>query len=65
MALEYIISQPTMVSVLPTITSEQELDEWAVCGGRYLSKEDMSKLKDLYENNFYYEPVPASASTTG
>ncbi len=55
LALEYIISQPTMVAVLPTITSEKELDEFAACGGCYLTVEEMARVKDLYEHNFYIE----------
>jgi len=59
-ALRFILAQPQMTVVIPTITNEAELREYAgaadVSG---LSDDELARVGDLYERNFDVEPVSA------
>jgi aryl-alcohol dehydrogenase-like predicted oxidoreductase len=57
-ALKFILAQPAIACVLPTITNEQELEEWAAASGKPdLSGEDLARIDELYERNFDVEPL--------
>ncbi len=59
-AIKYILADKTVASVLPNITSLQELEEYALASDRPdLTQDDLDRVADLYRNNFYLEPVAA------
>jgi diketogulonate reductase-like aldo/keto reductase len=46
--------------VLPTVTNEADLEEWAAASDMPdLTAEDLARLDELYERNFDVEPVSA------
>jgi aryl-alcohol dehydrogenase-like predicted oxidoreductase len=59
-SLRFILAQPQMAVVVPTITNEQELREYAgaseVPG---LSDEELGRVAELYDRNFDVTPVSA------
>jgi aryl-alcohol dehydrogenase-like predicted oxidoreductase len=57
-ALKFILAQPEIACVLPTVTSADELEEWAAASGEPdLSDADLDRIDVLYERNFDVEPV--------
>jgi len=57
-ALKFILAQEAIASVLPTVTTVEELDEWAAASGEPdLSDDDLARVTELYERNFDVEPV--------
>src|SRR5436190_8747880 len=59
-ALEVLLSQDAIACVLPTVTSADELEEWAATSGKPdLSADDLDRIAALYERNFDVEPVSA------
>ena len=57
-ALKFILAQEAIACVLPTVTSVEELDEWAAASGEPdLSEADLDRIAALYERNFDVEPV--------
>ena len=57
-ALKFILAQPSIACVLPTITNGAELEEWAAASdGPGLRAEDLERISALYERNFDVEPV--------
>jgi aryl-alcohol dehydrogenase-like predicted oxidoreductase len=59
-ALRFILAQPQMACVIPTITSEAELREYAGAADvPDLSAEELERLQDLYRRNFDVEPAAA------
>ena len=59
-ALRFILAQPQMAVVIPTITNEAELREYAGAAGvPDLTPDELARLADLYERNFDVEPVSA------
>jgi hypothetical protein len=47
--------------VLPTVTSEAELEDWAAASDRPdLTGEDLARVAELYERNFDVEPFVLS-----
>jgi aryl-alcohol dehydrogenase-like predicted oxidoreductase len=59
-ALRFILAQPQMTVVIPTITSEAELREYAgATDVPELSSDELARLAELYERNFDVEPVGA------
>lgn len=60
-ALRFILAQPAIACVLPTITSEAELREYAGAADvPELTEEELARLSELYERNFDVEPVGAA-----
>jgi hypothetical protein len=44
--------------VLPTVTTAEELEEWAAASGEpALGADDLARIAELYERNFDVEPV--------
>jgi aryl-alcohol dehydrogenase-like predicted oxidoreductase len=57
-ALKFIFAQEAIACVLPTVTTVEELEEWAAASGEpALSAEDLARVEELYERNFDVEPV--------
>jgi len=55
-AIKFCLSQPMVVTVLPNLTTAEEIEEYtAACDGNYLSTLTMDRLSDLYDKNFYLE----------
>ena len=65
-AIKFCLYQDTIVSVLPNITSMEELEEYASAPETpHLLKEESEQLDDLWENGFYLEePSPASSEVS-
>jgi aryl-alcohol dehydrogenase-like predicted oxidoreductase len=59
-ALRFILAQPQMTVVIPTITSEAELREYAGAANvPDLTDEELGRVAELYARNFDVEPVSA------
>jgi aryl-alcohol dehydrogenase-like predicted oxidoreductase len=59
-ALKFILAQPAIACVLPTITDARELEEWASASEQPdLTEEDLARIDQLYARNFDVEPVAA------
>jgi aryl-alcohol dehydrogenase-like predicted oxidoreductase len=59
-ALRYILAQPQMTVVIPTITNETELREYAgATDVPDLNAEELARVGELYERNFDVQPVSA------
>jgi aryl-alcohol dehydrogenase-like predicted oxidoreductase len=57
-ALKFILSQDAIACVLPTITNEADLEEWAAASDKPdLSDDDLARIDELYERNFDVEPL--------
>jgi aryl-alcohol dehydrogenase-like predicted oxidoreductase len=60
LAIKFILSEKTISTVLPTVTSNEELEMFAnISDGKYLDEKEYAQVKDMYSNNFYVE-VPSS-----
>ena len=59
-ALKFILAQPAIACVLPTVSNVADLEEWAAASGEpELTDEDLERIGGLYERNFDVEPVSA------
>jgi aryl-alcohol dehydrogenase-like predicted oxidoreductase len=59
-ALRFILAQPQMSVVIPTITNEDELREYAGAGATpELTDDELARVSELYGRNFDVEPVSA------
>jgi aryl-alcohol dehydrogenase-like predicted oxidoreductase len=59
-ALRFILAQPQMAVVIPTITNEAELREYAGAADvPDLTPDELARVAELYERNFDVEPVSA------
>ncbi|MGZ5308985.1 MAG: aldo/keto reductase, partial [Solirubrobacterales bacterium] len=59
-ALRFILAQPQIATVIPTITSEEELREYAGASEvPELTDDEVARVGELYERNFDVEPVEA------
>jgi len=59
-ALRFVLAQPEMACVIPTITNEDELREYAGASDvQELSAEELGRVAELYERNFDVEPAAA------
>ncbi len=61
-AIQWLLAEPTIVSVLPNIYDVQQLEEFAAAPDcPPLTAEDMARVADLYEHDFYLaEPSAVS-----
>ena len=60
LAIKFILSEKTVSTVLPTVTSIEELEMFAnISDGKYLDEKEYAQVKEMYSNNFYVE-VPSS-----
>jgi aryl-alcohol dehydrogenase-like predicted oxidoreductase len=59
-ALRFILSQPQMTVVIPTITNRAELREYAgATDVPDLTDEELTRVEELYDRNFDVTPVSA------
>ncbi len=60
-AIKFILSQPTVTTVLPNIYDEDQLREFAEAPDKAdLTDEDLVRIEDLYSHDFYLEDTAAS-----
>ncbi len=58
LAIKFILSQLQISVVLPTATSVEEIELFAsLSDGKYLSEQDSARLFEMYDKNFYVEPL--------
>ncbi len=61
-AIQFCLSEPAIASVLPNITSERELEEFAAAPETPpLTADEVARLHDLFDHDFYLEPEEARA----
>jgi aryl-alcohol dehydrogenase-like predicted oxidoreductase len=59
-ALRFVLAQPAIACVLPTVSNAQDLEEWAgASDAPDLTADDLERISELYERNFDVEPVRA------
>ena len=57
-ALKFVLATPEIVSTLPNIYDEEQLEEFAAAPDTPdLTQEELSRIEELYENNFGLEPA--------
>jgi aryl-alcohol dehydrogenase-like predicted oxidoreductase len=57
-ALKFALASPEIVSTLPNIYDEEQLEEFAAASERPdLTEEELARLEELYENNFGLEKL--------
>ena len=58
LAIKFILSQKQISVVLPTMISVEDIEMFAsLSDGNYLSSLEASSVEDMYEKNFYVQPV--------
>jgi aryl-alcohol dehydrogenase-like predicted oxidoreductase len=63
-AIQFVLSQPIIASVLPNITSEAELIQFAEAPDTPpLTQGERARLEDLYQTNFGLERQPVAAES--
>ena len=61
-ALQWVLADPTIVTVLPNIYDEAQLVEFVAATEKpALSEEDLARIAELYDNGFYLEPADVQA----
>lgn len=61
LAIKFILSQPQVSVVLPTMVSAEEIEMFAsISDGRYLSTSESAQLEEMYEKNFFVKPVAST-----
>jgi aryl-alcohol dehydrogenase-like predicted oxidoreductase len=62
MAIQFILSEPSIVSLFPNIYDERQLEEFAAAPDTPpFSAEELRRVADLYTHDFYLETEPAHA----
>lgn len=57
-ALQWILADPSMVTVLPNIYDEDQLAEFAVAPDTPdLTDDELAQVADLFDHGFYLEPT--------
>ena len=57
-ALQFILAQPSISSVLPNIYEEEQLKEFvATLSAPALAEEELRQIEDLYTHEFYLQPA--------
>jgi aryl-alcohol dehydrogenase-like predicted oxidoreductase len=58
LAIKFILSQKQISVILPTMVSIEEIELFAsLSDGRYLNSTEIAKMEEMYEKNFYVEPI--------
>jgi aryl-alcohol dehydrogenase-like predicted oxidoreductase len=58
LAIKFILSQKQVSVVLPTMISVEEIEEFtSLSDGNYLNSIEVARMEEMYEKNFYVEPV--------
>ncbi|HJS82667.1 MAG TPA: aldo/keto reductase, partial [Nitrososphaera sp.] len=61
LAIKFILSQEQISVVLPTMISVEEIEMFAsISDGAYLDNPEAEKLEEMYEKNFYVQPVAST-----
>ncbi|MFQ5969617.1 MAG: aldo/keto reductase [Nitrososphaerales archaeon] len=59
LAIKFILSEKAIATVLPTVTSVEELEMFAdISNGKYLNEKEFEEVREMYNNNFYVK-VPS------
>jgi aryl-alcohol dehydrogenase-like predicted oxidoreductase len=59
-ALKWLLAEPAVPSVLPNIYNLQQLEEFSAASDMPdLSQDDLKRVAELYDRNFYLEPATA------
>jgi aryl-alcohol dehydrogenase-like predicted oxidoreductase len=59
-ALKWLLAEPAIASVQPNVYDREQLHEFAAASDLPdLSVDDLARVSDLYNNNFYLEAAPA------
>jgi aryl-alcohol dehydrogenase-like predicted oxidoreductase len=62
-ALAYIIAQPAFSSVLLTVTSLEDLEEYAAAADKPLTSQELERVEELWQSGFgESEPIAAASS---
>jgi aryl-alcohol dehydrogenase-like predicted oxidoreductase len=65
-ALKFILQQPRMACVIPTITSMEELEEFAgAAGAPDLTADELRRVDELYRGGFGLEAATSAAASSG
>ena len=63
-AIKYCLAQPTITAVLPNITNDQELTEYAAAPETPdLTSEEMASIDDLLQHGYYLEERPSQEAS--
>ncbi len=58
LAIKFILSKKQISVVLPTMIGIEEIEMFAsISDGKYLDNTETSRLEEMYEKNFYVQPV--------
>ena len=58
LAVKFILSQKQISVILPTMISIEEIELFAsLSDGKYLNSAEFARMEEMYEKNFYVEPV--------
>jgi aryl-alcohol dehydrogenase-like predicted oxidoreductase len=58
LAIKFILSQEQISVILPTMTSIEEIELFtSLSDGKYLNSTEIARMEEMYEKNFYVEPV--------
>jgi aryl-alcohol dehydrogenase-like predicted oxidoreductase len=58
LAIKFILSQKQISVILPTIISVEEIELFtSLSDGKYLNSAEIERMEEMYEKNFYVEPV--------
>ena len=61
-ALQFVLAEPSIASALPNIYEERQIDELAKAPDTPpLIEEELARIHDLYDNDFYLDREPAPA----
>ena len=62
-AIQFVLAQPTVTSVLPNILNESQLQEFVAAPDTPpLTEDELSRIADLYDRDFYLEGAAATPS---
>lgn len=62
-AIQFVLAQPTVTSVLPNILNESQLREFVAAPDTPpLTEDELSRIADLYDRDFYLEGAAATPS---
>lgn len=62
MAIQFILSEPSIVALFPNIYDARQLEEFAAAPDTPpFSEEELRRVEDLYRHNFYLDEEPVAA----
>lgn len=61
LAIKFILSQPEISVVLPTMVTIEEIEMFAaISDGKYLDRAEAKHVEEMYEKNFFVQPIATS-----